>query len=309
MSLGRIASSIIVFAISLLGTSVLIVRESQSLQQAAVATAVKISPHYAAGISLPAINTDGVKAESFIITTASEVVLKRQNAAARVPMASLTKIMTALILEERGENAVILLSDLAKRALPKQSSLAAGETITQETAKTLLLVESDNDVAEAIAAAIGPLLNPGLAPREAFIQGMNQKALPLGMANTHFENPTGLDGAAHYSTAADLAKLLAYIDRRYPNFWDGTATPPSHIQTLSGKSYKIKSSSLLVSYPGLLGIKTGLTDEALGALAIKYRLTEFPEDIYIILLRSPDRFRDGETLLNATRRAFQSAPK
>ncbi len=298
-----------VFLFSMLTASVLIAGLENSLSNAAPKASANFKPNYAAAISLPLIDGDAIEAESYIVSTASGVVLKEKESQKQFPIASLTKIMTALLLKERGGEAVILISDTAKNAAPKQSDLPIGETITGETARILILVESDNDVAEATAAAVGTEIEPNMKPRDAFIRGMNKKASRLGMYSTHFQNPTGLDDLNHYSSAADLAKLLAYIDLRHPDFWDITASPPSAVQGLSGKTYAIKSSSLLVSYPGLVGMKTGLTDEAMGALALKYRLTEFPEDIYLILLRSPDRFRDGERLLAAVRRAFQAELK
>ena len=298
-----------VFLLSMLTTSVLMARLENNLSNAAPKIPENLKPSYAAAISLPAINDDTIEAESYIIATASGVVLKERKSRKPLPIASLTKIMTALLLKERGGETVILVSDTAKDASPKESDLPIGETVTVETARTLVLVESDNDIAEAAAAAIGALVEPETNPRDAFIRGMNRKASRLGMLSTQFQNPTGLDEQGHYSSAADLAKLLAYIDLLHPDFWDITASPPPAVRGLSGKTYAVKSSSLLVSYPGLVGMKTGFTDEAMGALVLKYRLTEFPEDIYIILLRSPDRFRDGEKLLAAVRRAFQAELK
>ena len=298
-----------VFLLSMLTTSVLIAGLGNNLSNAAPEISENPKPSYAAAISLPTIDDGTIEAESYVVSTASGVALKERRSRKPLPIASLTKIMTALLLKERGGEAVILISDTAKNTTPKESDLPVGETITGETARILVLVESDNDVAEAAAAAIGALIEPDVNPRDAFIRGMNRKASRLGMLSTQFQNPTGLDEQGHYSSAADLAKLLAYIDLLHPDFWDITASPPPAVRGLSGKTYAVKSSSLLVSYPGLVGTKTGLTDEAMGALALKYRLTEFPEDIYIILLRSPDRFRDGEKLLAAVRRAFQAELK
>ena len=308
MTLGQISLAIIAFFISLVGSSIYFLRQpapTVARQTAAIVLALPdLTPRYLAGITLPVIDMGSIQAESFIIGTESGVVLAEKNSAVRTPIASLTKIMTGLVLADYGGNAVVQLNPEHKSTPPKISNLPAGETFSAGTAQILLLVESDNDVAEAITAAVGPRIDQNRTPRDAFVAAMNQAAVQIGMTSSHFKNPTGLDEPGHFSTAQNLFQLVQFVDRAYPHFWNETADPPKYIETLSGHRYAIESSSLLVSYPGIIGMKTGLTDAAGGALALRYRIADFPEDIIIILLRSPDRFRDGEGLINAVRRAF-----
>ena len=303
-----VISIVSVFMVSAIGSSVFFARGEKTQELAAVSASVLAdkTPKYVPGISLPDIYTDNIEASAFIVGTDSGVVLAGRNIASTSPIASLTKIMTALVAERYGKSAVVMLTPRHKSTLPKLSDLPAGETLSLEAAKTLLLVESDNDIAEAIASAVGPLIDSTMEPSRAFIDAMNRMANMIGMASTRLRNPTGLDDPRHYSTAEDIFRLVGYIDRTYPDFWQNTAEPPKEVSALSGKRYKIKSSSLLVPYPGVIGMKTGLTDEALGALIIRYRITEFPEDIIMVILRSPDRFRDGENLMNNVRRAFRT---
>lgn len=301
-------SAILVFLIAFIGSSVYLWRFNQSnmaVGSISFAAIPDIAPRYE-GVLLPQLESSSIEAESYIVGTESGVVLARKKSLDAVPMASLTKVMTALLLEKYGTSSTILLTEIAKSVTPKVSDLAIGETFTAKVAKTLLLIESDNDIAESIATAIGPLIDPSLqTPRDSFISAMNKTASDLGMTKTRYKNPSGLDEMGHFSSAYDLFTLVRFIDDHYPNFWDETANPPKSIASLSGRKYSIKSSSLLVNYPGIIGVKTGLTDEAKGALIIRYRITGFPEDLILVILRSPDRFRDGERLINSIKSAFQ----
>src|SRR3989344_8125648 len=307
----RVAVAAVVFFITLVGSSVALVssenkRLAEKYALTDASSQLPRTPQYAAGVILAAVNTDKIQAESFIAATESGVILASRNPDAEVPIASLTKIMTALMLEEFGEDLTITLTESAKLVTPKISDVSAGEELSANTAKTMLLVESDNDIAMAIAETVGQKLQSDNLPAgDVFRRAMNQHARELGLSRTHFRNPTGLDEFGHLSTATDLFRLIQYIDANHPGFWDETASPPKSVTSLSGRKYTIKSSSLLVSYPGIIGIKTGLTDNAEGALVIRYRFTDFPEDIIVVLLRSPDRFRDGELLLGAIERAFR----
>ena len=311
----RVTAAAGVFFVTLVGTSVALVSsENSRLAEKPAATdafsQLPRTPKYAAGIVLATVNTDKIQAESFIAATESGVVLASRNTDAEVPIASLTKIMTALMLKELGGDLTITLTESAKRVTPKISDVPVGEELAANTAKTMLLVESDNDIATAIAETVGQKLrSDNTSAEDVFRRAMNQRARELGLSRTHFRNPTGLDEFGHLSTATDLFRLVQYIDANRPGFWDETASPPKSVTSLSGRKYPIKSSSLLLSHPGIIGIKTGLTDNAEGALVIRYRFTDFTEDIIVVILRSPDRFRDGELLLGAIERAFRRNSK
>lgn len=298
-----------VFLMSLLGTSVWISQKERELNLRDSGAAIYHTVPAAVGKRpLPILDATNIKAEAFVVGTASGEIMAERNKDFKVPIASLTKIMTGLLLEERGGDSVIWLTPEAQKTEPKLSALPAGTMLAKDAAATLLLVESDNDIAESIAASIGIFFDAKVSfPRESFINGMNKKAVTLGMHDTHFENPTGLDSLGHYSTASDLFRLVRYVSQKYPDFWDRTANPPDSVTSLSGARINLTSSNLLIGHPGLMGGKTGLTDEALGALVLKYRTEYFPEDLIIVILRSYDRFKDGEAFLREIEKVFKNS--
>lgn len=282
-----------VFLVSLIGTSLYLERlprEPAGFASVDAAAGKQDKPRL--------IELQNIAAESYLIVSSSGTVLADHRASREVPIASLTKIMTALLLAEHGVGQSILITPDAKAVAPKRSGIPAGMILALEAARTLILVESDNDVAEAAAASVGSRIDPqNPSPRDAFVHAMNEKARRIGMTHTHFENPTGLDAAGHYSSAEDLALLVNYISQKHPAFWDITADPPRRIVTESGAAFAVQTTNVLRNYPGLVAAKTGLTDEAEGALILRYRTLGYPEDLTIVILRSSDRFGDAERIL------------
>ena len=136
-----------------------------------------------------------------LIEAESGAVILEQNASARLPMASTTKIMTALVaLELSSPDTRITVDAAAVGAEGSSVYLCAGEALTLEQLLYALLLESANDA--ALAIAIGLCGNV-----EDFSLRMNEKAASLGLTDTHFVNPHGLDDDAHYTTALELARL------------------------------------------------------------------------------------------------------
>jgi D-alanyl-D-alanine carboxypeptidase/D-alanyl-D-alanine carboxypeptidase (penicillin-binding protein 5/6) len=169
-------------------------------------------------------------------------------------MASTTKIMTALVAIER--------NDMTKTvAVPKEAVgvegssvyLVANERLTVEQLLYALMLESANDAATAIA-----ILTAGSV--EGFAALMNQKADELGLANTAFRNPHGLDHEEHYTTARDLAKLTAYALRN-ETFRRIVSTYKQAIPLNGeqGTRVLLNHNRLLRSYKGCIGVKTGFT--------------------------------------------------
>lgn len=300
---------ILVFSVSLMGTSLSLRLEEKALK-ASASNFFSAFPFAAGKKSLPEIETENIQAEAFLVATVSGDILAEKNADLPLPVASLTKIMTALVSRELPEGTEIWLTERAKAVPPKHSKLPAGSVLSKEAAEILLLVESDNDIAEAIAESGGVYFNARtLDSRASFIEEMNKTAKALGMKNSEFKNPSGLDEGGHRSTAEDLFRLMQSLTQKYPDFWRETENPPKTVASLSGVSYPVKSSNLILGRKGLLGAKTGLSEEALGALVFEYRNQIFPEDLIIIVLRSPDRFADAERLMGSIDRAFGTLPK
>lgn len=177
-------------------------------------------------------------------------VLCAQNETQRRSIASTTKIMTALVALEHG--AADERVTVRREHLVEGSSmyLREGEELTLEELVYGLLLASGNDAAECIAAHCGGSV-------AAFVALMNEKAAALGLTNTHFENPSGLDAQGHYSCALDMARLAAYALEQ-PTFLRivSTATATVGSRTLSNHN------KLLTRRSDCIGLKTGYTGDA-----------------------------------------------
>lgn len=191
-------------------------------------------------------------AAAFVLMDADSgrVLLSSQETQQR-SIASTTKIMTCLVALEEGQ-----LSDsvTVQRAHLREGSsmyLAEGETLTVEALLYGLMLPSGNDAAECLAASVGA------GDRARFIARMNEKARELGMENTAFMNPSGLDEAGHYSCALDMARLAARA-MEDPTFVRLVSTKEATLGTRSMTNHN----KLLASYGGCIGLKTGYTGDA-----------------------------------------------
>lgn len=147
--------------------------------------------------------------------------------------------------------------------LPADSTfmgLTPGERVSVRELLYGIFLNSGNDAAETLASAV--------TSRATFIADMNAKAARLGLRTTHFENPSGLDAAGHYSSAYDLAIASMYLEYHYGAIVTIAATPSITIpQTATHKAYTLTNlDKLLWTYPGTYGLKTGWTEAALGCL-------------------------------------------
>lgn len=219
-------------------------------------------------------------------------VLFEKNPNQRLPFASLTKIMTAVIaLEYFQENQIM---NVSQNALVGEDSMGldAGEKLSMKELLYGLILHSGNDAAETLA------LNYDRG-RNGFIAAMNLKAQALGLKNTHFTNPTGLEGDGNqYTTAYDLLIITHYALTQYPLFKEVAATASIDIPaTSTHKEYNLSNeTNLLTSYPGVRGVKTGYTPDA-GLCLVTY-LDYGGHRIIAILLGSQDRRGEMERILD-----------
>ena len=231
---------------------------------------------------------------------AQNPLLKRREEKRLAP-ASLTKLMTALLAEEElGPGEKITFLPEAKKAEEKISDASAGEVFVRDDMLRFLLIASDNDAAMALAAAVGKKLGGGTFDDciGRFVDMMNKKAGLLALANTHFQNPTGLDAEGHYTSAHDLAKIAEYVLAHHPHLWEISRTTDTVVYSFAGIPHAVKTTDeLLYEFPGILGSKTGLTDNAKGALILLYPVRTRGTAI-IIILKSEDRFGDGRKFIN-----------
>lgn len=196
-----------------------------------------------------------LSAECAVLTDAATGrVLFSKNADKRHPMASTTKIMTALVaLEACPLDTVVTVHPAAVGVEGSSVYLKPNSRYTMEALLYALLLQSANDAAEAIAYAVA-----GSVP--AFVDLMNAKAAALGLTDTHFDNPHGLDGDTHYTTAAELADITRAA-LELPDLQRIVATRRYVFATVEGEEARtlINHNKLLHLYDGAVGVKTGFT--------------------------------------------------
>jgi len=191
----------------------------------------------------------------YLVDMKSGRVLLEKDATRRLPPASLTKVMTALVALESASPQQVVKVD--RRALLSRSSLKlhAGEQFLLRDLLTAMLVTSANDACQAVALHVG-----GEADR--FVTMMNERARALGLHDTHFANACGFDAPGHYSTAADLARLTEQA-LQVPAFSMMVRTVTRDIATVDGTRHvPLHSTNELLLDPDVTGVKTGYTSKA-----------------------------------------------
>lgn len=196
---------------------------------------------------------------SIVIDALSGDVIFEKNADERVPMASTTKIMTALIaLEQENIDEEFTVDAEAIKVEGSSMGLQEGDRVTLRTLAYGMLLPSGNDAANAAACRISGSV-------ESFVELMNSYAAELGLADTHFVTPSGLDDHTdeHYSTARDMAKLAAYAMQN-EDFREicGKKTASVEFGDPPHTRWLTNTNRLLTMYEGVTGIKTGFTDKA-----------------------------------------------
>lgn len=217
-------------------------------------------------------------------------VLYEKNSAEKLPMASLTKLMTMLvIMDEHGLDEVVTVDNRATTVEPSKMNLLSGEKITVRNLVKAMIIKSANDAALALA-----YFDSGEI--EIFADKMNKKAKEIGMNNTHFVNPIGFDDPDQYSTTDDLSILARKIYKNPLVRETATIKETSLNSVDNEQSHSVQSTNaLLDSYLKTLGLKTGTTDEA-GQCLIS--IIESPEGnkIMNIMLGSPARFTESKII-------------
>jgi serine-type D-Ala-D-Ala carboxypeptidase (penicillin-binding protein 5/6) len=226
-------------------------------------------------------------------------VLYERNAYEHRRPASTTKIMTAIIAIEHGDLERTIVSDVDGSKMPGSSvmGLRPGVRITARDLLYGLLLPSGNDAAVLLAENID-----GTVP--AFVDEMNRKAAELGLDDTHYENPHGLDAAQHYSTAYDLARLARYAMGN-PDFARIVGTVDWHLGMPS--DYDLHNgNSLLTTYPGADGVKIGWTERAGWTLVAS--AVRDGHHLFVTVLDSQDRDADAAALLDWAFASYRWVP-
>lgn len=212
----------------------------------------------------------------------------------RLYPASITKVLTAMLLEENREPADRLsYSALAKAAHPYALDLPVNDTLSAAACMDALLLYSANDVAVMIAENVSGSV-------AEFAAAMNERSRSVGMAQSRFSNPNGLHQEDHYTTAYDLSRLGRAL-RRYPWVLETMGKSGARIESGSGRVFAFENRNKLTGVNGCAAGKTGYTDQAGRCLLALYRREG--RQILGVLLRSVyDRddtvvFRDMEELM------------
>ena len=230
-----------------------------------------------------------------VLEPVSERLLLVRNARERAPMASTTKIMTALLICEQCN--VLDRMRVPKEAVGIEGSsmyLREGEILTLQELLYGLMLSSGNDAAVALAIYCGGTV-------EGFVERMNDKARVLGLKDTHFANPNGLDAPGHYSTARDLAALGAYAMEN-PIFAKTVSTKTITV----GERYLRNHNKLLWLLDGADGIKTGFTRTA-GRILVSSAQRE-GRRLVAATMDAPDDWRDHQAALEQGFRNYQVRP-
>jgi D-alanyl-D-alanine carboxypeptidase len=219
-------------------------------------------------------------------------VLFEKNAHTKVPIASLTKVLSALVAQDLflPDESVTVASGSVRVDGVKQT-LYLGERILVRDLVAMMLVESSNDAAYALAAYAHER-------GQDFVAKMNGKAWVLGMNDCTFTDPAGLDDNA-YCTADDVLRLTRAALELAPELWPVMASPLVQVKSADGRiAHEVKSTNeLLGRLPGIIGGKTGHTDGALGCLMLVVETHDGRDTLVSIVLGSRTRFADTSALL------------
>lgn len=216
----------------------------------------------------------------------------------RLPVASLTKVISALVtLDLFPVEETVTVPPEAVKVDDEKQELYAQEQLTVQDLLQLMLVGSSNDAAYALA----------LHAKERgidFVARMNEKARELEMSNSQFFDPAGLNDQG-YSTSRDIVKLmLAALKKK--ELWPATREPEITIQAKSGQVHVIKNTNqLLNDVPSIVAGKTGYTDGALGCLILAVKLSEKDAMLLSVVLGSHERFTDTDTLIDWALMAYR----
>ena len=225
-----------------------------------------------------------------IIDDASGELMYSEQPYTEVPQASTTKIATTIVALEREPDlnrrikVTVSATAMAARDGSSTMGIEPGRNVTLDTLLHGMMLPSGNDAAEQVAVALAD-------SREQYVDWMNQEAAALGLRDTHFVNPSGMDAAGHYSSAYDMAMLARYAMR------NASFRSLAGATQYSGDGYPMSNlNRLLASYPGADGVKIGFTDAAQKTIVAS--ATRDGHRVYVSLMRSQDLWGDSTALFN-----------
>ena len=234
---------------------------------------------------------------------ASDKILFGLNPGSKLPIASLTKLMTAVVIIESMnlDNAVTIKNSAIEKSKGEGggSNLYAGEKIKAADLLKLMLIKSSNDAAYAFEEHLAG--NYGIN----LIEKMNEKAKELEMVDTFFTEPAGLDDQNSFSTGNDLVKLVKY-SFKYGNLYDILKTQKAEIASIDGRlRHQIfNTNELLGKLFDIIGGKTGFTELSGGSMILVTQAPNPESRLITVVLGSSDRFIDAEKLVKWAENAY-----
>jgi D-alanyl-D-alanine carboxypeptidase (penicillin-binding protein 5/6) len=249
---------------------------------------VRTAPELAMYVEQPQITARAALAYDFN----SGSILYTHNFDQRLPIASLTKLLSAMVVVNSGRlDDVVEVTAQDIRVIGPNTGLVEGEKVTAYDLTKAMLISSHNDSTRTLARHVGN------GTVDNFVTMMNEQAKAYGMYYSNFTNPIGFDDPNHFSTAQDLTILIKKF-MEDPRVSVLVSKPEDEIKALNMPiAHKIHTTNkLLLENPSVVGIKTGYTTEAKGNLAI--RSINNSSDVVTIVLGSDDRESDTRKILD-----------
>jgi D-alanyl-D-alanine carboxypeptidase (penicillin-binding protein 5/6) len=264
----------------------MIVRRAFSALAVALGVLALAAPASTAAVSPPALS---VRAAALVEPQTGQA-LYGQNASAQLPIASTTKLMTALVtLQHASMSQVFTYPAYPLSSADSQIGLARGERMTVHDLFVAMMLPSADDAAYDLAYNVGH----GSVGR--FISMMNADARRLGLRHTNYSTPIGLDTPGNYSSASDLVTLAGYLLEHYPLFAQVVGEPSAVLRSGSHVRDVVNRNDLVARYPWIHGVKTGHTSEA-GYVLVSSARQNGLTLIGAVLGTSSETSRDDNTL-------------
>ena len=254
-----------------------------------------------------------------VVDSATGIPLYSKDPEKHLPIGSVVKIMTALVViknvEDLNEQVVIVESDLVDTAVYSNMNLQAGDTLTVSLLLYGLLIPSGNDGARALARHVGAKISGSEDPRvatEAFVNEMNAYAAELGLRNSRFTNPHGEDSPSAYSSAEDVS-IMARELMKSELLRDIVSQPAYRFYSVGPEQrvYEKSTTNERLGQNGVIGIKTGTTEQAGGNVVLAREVNGGSNIVIIVVLgadhsyvtgdpTTPDaRWTDADTIMRA----------
>lgn len=245
----------------------------------------------------------------------SGAILYEKNSEQRVKIASLTKLATAGtimgLIETENSNPLIKVGnynldriiEVSKKAVEADGDsgmLIVGEKLTAGDLLRIMLIASSNDAAWALAEDVSKKESKKENGIKYFVDSMNEYAKKEGLNDSYFTNPHGIDEADNYSSAKDIVRLAKIILKDYPEVFSITANGKADIKSVDGKfEHSIKSTNKLLGVlPGIVGGKTGYTDQAGESLLLVVEDSSGQHRIIAVIIDANGRFSEMQKLVN-----------